>query len=63
MEKMILFNDKRPKGEHRIYTHLYVPIYKKKNYKEGEDGDNLNEKIKRKRDMNLFLKDYFFDEL
>ncbi len=73
LEKIVLFGDKRPRGEHRIYTHIYVPIYKKKNDKEygieNEDkekrkrADALYEKMKKKRDMNLFLKDYFFDDL
>jgi hypothetical protein len=60
VEKMIIFGNKRPKGNHRIYTHLCVPIYKKNSIK--EDNDIFSDNQKEKKDMNIFLRDYFYDE-
>ncbi len=65
-KRLLKIEDKTSNRRYRLYQYLCVPIYTKnqveKKDNKREEANELFQRLKIKKDMNLFLKDYFLND-
>ncbi len=66
-KRLLKLEDKTNNRRYRLYQYLCIPIYTKnqreKKDSKREEANVLYKRLNIKKDMNLFLKEYFFNEL